>query len=69
MLQLFLKYVDRDLLEKQTIVAKPVEIISADEKKGYLEVAFNLNYKYGPEDFPGKENVNIKIFGFNPKSA
>lgn len=63
----FLKYVDKDLLEKQTIVAKPVEIISADDKKGYLEVAFNVNYKYGPEDFPGKENVRIKIFGFNPK--
>lgn len=64
----FLNQIDHDMLIKQTLIAKPLNIVGHNDQLGYLEVAFDLNYKNGPEDFLGKENVVVKIYGFKPQS-
>lgn len=62
----FQQLIDQDMLTKQNLIAKPLRIISSNDQLGYLEVAFDLNYKNGPNDFAGWTNYPVKIFGFLP---
>ena len=64
----FKQLIDLDMLNKQNLIATPLEIIDANDQLGYLEISFDLKYKNGPNDFPGKQNVPIKIYGFKPQA-
>ena len=44
---------------KQTLIAKPLDIVGHNEQLAYLEVAFDLNYKNGSDDFWAKNVIWI----------